>query len=150
MFAQRRLRSAWASAMSDQSSLSAWRNIESSATHWVHAKILIRLGGCPGWSESSLGADHFVGFVTRRFNHRKRFLFEKAHENRVLLTLVNRESSGQLVYLCSLSRAFAVLIWNEPCHKKIVFGVWDQIRLKPASSATQASLRVWKFSIQQV
>ena len=37
---------------------------------WVHkcsyqhtAKTLIRLGGCPGWSESSLGAHHFVGFV---------------------------------------------------------------------------------------
>ena len=32
------------------------------------AKILIRLGGCPGWSESSLGAHacHFVGFVVRR------------------------------------------------------------------------------------
>ena len=27
------------------------------------AKTLIRLGGCPGWSESSLGAIHFVGFV---------------------------------------------------------------------------------------
>ena len=24
---------------------------------------LIRLGGCPGWSESSLGTHHFVGFV---------------------------------------------------------------------------------------
>ena len=27
---------------------------------------LIRLGGCPGWSESSLGAHHFVGFVMHR------------------------------------------------------------------------------------
>ena len=27
---------------------------------------LIRLGGCPGWSESSLGAHHFVGFVMYR------------------------------------------------------------------------------------
>ena len=27
------------------------------------AKILIRLGGCPGWSESSLAHSHFVGFV---------------------------------------------------------------------------------------
>ena len=40
-------------------------------THWVakdpmflHAgKTLIRLGGCPGWSESSLGAHRFVAFV---------------------------------------------------------------------------------------
>ena len=36
-------------------SLSTWRNIGSSATHWAQAKTLIRLGGCPGWSESSLG-----------------------------------------------------------------------------------------------
>ena len=27
------------------------------------AKILTRLGGCPGWSELSLGARHFVDFV---------------------------------------------------------------------------------------
>ena len=40
-------------------------------THWVakdpmflHAvKTLIRLSGCPGWTESSLGAHHFVAFV---------------------------------------------------------------------------------------
>ena len=30
------------------------------------AKTLIRLGGCPGWSESSLGAHSFVGFVMSR------------------------------------------------------------------------------------
>ena len=32
---------------------------------------LIRLGGCPGWSESSLGTSHFVGFVMRwlMFSH---------------------------------------------------------------------------------
>ena len=33
---QRKLRSAWASAQSDQSSLSPWRNLASLATHWVH------------------------------------------------------------------------------------------------------------------
>ena len=33
---------------------------------WASAKTLIRLGGCPGWSESSLGACHFVGFVMLR------------------------------------------------------------------------------------
>ena len=35
---QRRLRSAWASAQSDQSSLSAWRSIGYLATHRVHSK----------------------------------------------------------------------------------------------------------------
>ena len=32
------LRSAWASAQSDESSLSAWRNIGSLATHWAHSE----------------------------------------------------------------------------------------------------------------
>ena len=35
--AQRRLRSAWAYAQSDQSSLSAWRNLGSLATHKAHS-----------------------------------------------------------------------------------------------------------------
>ena len=61
--AQRRLRSAWASAQSDQSlrcpheeSLGPELPIERTA------KTLIRLGGCPGWSESSLGAHSFCWF----------------------------------------------------------------------------------------
>ena len=32
------------------------------ATHWVQAKTLIRLGGCPGWSKSSLGAQSLCWF----------------------------------------------------------------------------------------
>ena len=44
-----------ASAQSDQSSLSTWRNIGSIATHWAHSEDsdqtgrMPRLGGCPGW-----------------------------------------------------------------------------------------------------
>ena len=48
-----RLGSAWASAQSDQSSLSAWRNNGSLATRWVCRLSHDRI---PGWSESSLGA----------------------------------------------------------------------------------------------
>ena len=36
--AQRRLRSAWASAQSDQSSLSEWRKVGPLATHWTHSE----------------------------------------------------------------------------------------------------------------
>ena len=55
--AQRRLRSAWASAQSDQSSLCAqWVALRTQSFFMRTAKTLIRLGGCPGWSESSLGA----------------------------------------------------------------------------------------------
>ena len=61
--AQRRLRSAWASAQFDQSSLSACRKHGSLALPIKRtAKTLIRLGGCPGWSESSLGAHSFCWF----------------------------------------------------------------------------------------
>ena len=54
--AQRRLRSAWASAQSDQSQrcppeAKLGPKLPTERT----AKTLIRLGGCPGWSESSLG-----------------------------------------------------------------------------------------------
>ena len=63
VYAQRRLRSAWASAQSDQSlrcpreeSLGPELLIERTA------KTLIRLDGCPGWSESSLGAHSFCWF----------------------------------------------------------------------------------------
>ena len=34
---------------------SAWRNLGSLATHWAHSKDPDQTGGCPGWSESSLG-----------------------------------------------------------------------------------------------
>ena len=40
------------------SSLSVWRNLPIERT----AKTLIRLGGCPGWSESSLGTQSFSWF----------------------------------------------------------------------------------------
>ena len=60
---QRKLRSAWASAQSDQSlhcpheeNLGAELPIERTA------KTLIRLGGCPGCSESSLGSHSFCWF----------------------------------------------------------------------------------------
>ena len=61
--AQWRLRSAWASAQSDQSlccpheeCLGPYLPIERTA------KALIRLGGCLGWSESSLGKHSFCWF----------------------------------------------------------------------------------------
>ena len=59
MCTQRRLRSAWASAQSDQSSLSAWRKLGSLVPIERKAKTLIRLCRCPGWSESLLGTQSF-------------------------------------------------------------------------------------------
>ena len=45
--AQRRLRSAWASAQSDQSSLSTWRNLGSLASHWETVKTDFRWAYMP-------------------------------------------------------------------------------------------------------
>ena len=63
MCAQRRLRSAWASAQSDQSlrcppEETLCPTLPTERT----TKTLIRLGGCPGWSESSLG-EHVILLV---------------------------------------------------------------------------------------
>ena len=64
MCTQQRLRSAWASAKSDQSLCCPHE--ESLGPTERTAKTLNRLGWFPGWSESSLGARQYVGFVTRR------------------------------------------------------------------------------------
>ena len=57
LLAQRRLRSALASAQSDQSLRCALNEkLRTQAFLMRTAKTLIRLWGCPGWSESSLGA----------------------------------------------------------------------------------------------
>ena len=64
MCAQRRLTSAWASAQSDQSSLSAWRKLGSLATHWAHSEDsdqtgrMHRLIWVFAWRTC-----HYVGFV---------------------------------------------------------------------------------------
>ena len=63
--AQRRLRSAWASAQSDQSlrcPQTLWETLSPSLPFERTVKTLIRLGGCPGWSESSLGAHSLCWF----------------------------------------------------------------------------------------
>ena len=62
--AQRRLRSAWASAQSDfESSLSAWRMLGSLATHWVHSEDSDQTGQTPRLIWVFAGRPcHFVGF----------------------------------------------------------------------------------------
>ena len=47
MCAQWRLRSAWASAQSNQSSLSAWRKLGSLATYWAHSEDSDQTGRLP-------------------------------------------------------------------------------------------------------
>ena len=65
--AQRRLRSALASAQSDQSWLSAWRKLRSLATHWAHSEDSDQTERMPRpiWVFAARSC-HFVGFVMRR------------------------------------------------------------------------------------
>ena len=61
--AQQRLRSAWASAQSDQSLRCPHEeSFDPELPIKRTAKSLIRLGGCPGWSESLLGAQSLCWF----------------------------------------------------------------------------------------
>ena len=63
MYAQRRLRSAWASAQSDQSLRCPHEESLCPSLPIEHtAKTLIKLGGYPGWSESSLSAKSISWF----------------------------------------------------------------------------------------
>ena len=117
---QRRLRSAWASAQSDQSlrcprdeTLGPYLPIESTA------KTLIRLGGCPSWSESSLGAHSFCWFC-HVAAHLKLHCF--------------KESSC----FNSLRLILALLIWATS-RENVSSGIFDQIAFKPACLATEAS-----------
>ena len=63
MCAQRRLRSAWASAQTDQSLRCPYKvTLGPQLPIERTAKTLIKLDGCPGWSESSPGA-HLILLV---------------------------------------------------------------------------------------
>ena len=90
VYTQRRLRSAWASARFDQSlrclheeTFGPKLPIERTA------KTLIKLGGCPGWSESSLGAHSFCLILSYRGSDNdlrfKRYEITKKQGNRLSL-----------------------------------------------------------------
>ena len=69
-----------------ESSLSAWRTLGS---FMRTAKTLIRLGGCPGWSESSLGAQphcwfcHVVANLLSMVGWQEKLLPDTAVLNRI-------------------------------------------------------------------
>ena len=85
------------------------------------ANTLIRLlGGCPGWSESSLGAHSFCWFC-----------HVAAHLRSILF------------HNCFSSVHWCLYFITEP-H---VFGVCDQVRLKPACSASETRKRLKIYDI---
>ena len=63
MCGQQKFRSAWASAQSDKSSLSAWRKLGSLAAHWVHSEDCDQTGRMPRLICRRCPHTHFVGFV---------------------------------------------------------------------------------------
>ena len=66
MCAQQRLRSAWASAQSDQSLLSVWRKLRSLATHWAHSENSDQTEWMPRLiCVFARRTCHFVGFVVK-------------------------------------------------------------------------------------
>ena len=145
MYVQRRLSWAWAAGQSDQSlrcpheeSLGTQLPVERTA------KTLIRLGGCPGWSESLLGAhaillvlswgssivDLFQMVLRRNLD----LLFEKFREKRSVLLPHNPgyEVSGLEV---NVSKDYII----EPVHvKKETYHIGDQRRLRQACTPSQS------------
>ena len=120
--AQRRHRPAWASAQSDQDLCCPHEEtLGPELPTECTAKTLIRLGGCPGWSESSLGAHSFCWFchvVAHLKLEKIRFLNSQVLSKH----LPSRRPTWQLS-----------LIVRKP-----VFRVYDQGRLRLACSVTEA------------
>ena len=89
---QRRLRSAWASAQSDQSSLSAWGKFSSLATHEEHIEDSDQTEQMPRLILVFTGHTcHFVGFVMMRLM----YIVFNACEQHVILTVSVPQIKGQ-------------------------------------------------------
>ena len=111
--AQRRHRSAWASTQSDQSIRCALNGyLRTHAFFMRTAKTLIRLGGCPGWSESSLGAhatllvlswggSYNVSGLTVRF-------YEPHNDNTCFMSYANNKDADQPAHPRSLISVFVI------------------------------------------
>ena len=127
MCAQRRLRSAWASAPGpvwSESSLSASRKLRSLATHWAHSEDSDQTERMPRLIWVFAGRIYqFVGFVTRR-------LILDFARNSVLsmVTYVSRS-----VWDCNLTiRSHVNAIWATSL-EKLPSELWHQLR--PSRSA---------------
>ena len=140
MCAQRRLRSAWASTQSDQSVCCPHaENLDPQLPTERTAKTLIRLGGCPGWSESSLDANAILQVLTRAGSFcwssgtgRPRWL------SRIRIRLVIRKSRvrsppGLATFFC---RDWS---WN------IFYG-----HSLPSADSTRAAIRFWRKNVHYI
>ena len=75
------LRSAWACAQSDQSSLSARRNLGDLATRWAHSEDSDQTGRMPRLSCLRWAHTHFVGFVMSWLNYNYMYVYKMKMES---------------------------------------------------------------------
>ena len=101
-----------------------WRNVGPLLSLECIAKALIRLRGCAGWSESSL-CTHIILLALSLCGS---WFYYARISNRTVI------STDLAVNTCLDLLTDLSLVTRKP-----VFGVSDQVRLKPACSATKAS-----------
>ena len=102
---QRRLRSAWGSAQSDQSSLSARRKLGSLATHWAHNQDSYQTGHMPRLIWVFPGRTcHCAGFVMRRLMYflTRHFRTKFALQTYMLLSTWLRPGISCLYHACNM------------------------------------------------
>ena len=117
-------------------SLSAWRKLGFLATHWTLSEdsdqtgqmprliILIRLGRCPGWSESSLGTHSFCWFC-----HVVAQLWTKLFTARIdcvwwMQDQITDCGSWWLVTVNMINRAFIIYTKNWLCQSTDCWLCW--------------------------
>ena len=113
-----------------ESSLSAWRKLGSLAIHSWQGKTLIRLSGCPGWSQSSLGAHSFCWFchdTAHKRNQPRRYIlyyvlrvyafyacWQESRVSMVLVGTLHECMSGALLFfdtdICDVRLSFFLFI----------------------------------------
>ena len=126
MCTQRRLRSAWASAVWSESSLSAWRKLGSLATHWANSKVfagrtVIMLVLSWGGSNKTLlfTSDHLSLRMTKPTKWPMRPIWSEsslyakwvANCKDPLLLHVDNEDFDQYMSFCWFCRVQAHLCW---------------------------------------
>ena len=121
---------------------------------------LIRLGGCPGWSESSLGAQslcwfcHGVAHFMDKLSFLQRvYLGVVVQKHLAVLPhhqLVVRLREVQVVHsvgeLPQVAHQLGLEGSRQVRNLPMPWKTWlmcNQVRLKPACSATEASQRLW-------
>ena len=119
---QRRLRSAWASTQSDQSSLSAWRKLSSLATHWVHREDSDQTGWMPRLIWVFAVRTSFCWFC-REAAHLSSIVYETRQCTWLIIFFLftqtqKKMSDKRLCKLWNHACQNILLHISEPCHEK--------------------------------